>query len=177
MVKTEEIKEELDETFEDDDTEPRIYELGYHILPSVSEDDIPAEIAGIKSLIKKNDGVGISEENPKNISLAYTMYRTTEGKKEKFDTAYFGWIKFEMDPKNALKVKEELDLNRNILRYIIIKTVRENTRTEMRTITAQTPKVDQKTVSTFSKPTRKPEKNVPVSEEELDRTIEKLVVE
>ena len=157
-------------------SEPRVYELGYLLFPSIVEEKVPEQASLIKSIIEKNQSTIISDEIPRHMTLAYTMYQTKDGKKEKFDTAYFGSIKFETEPLQILLIKEELDTNKNILRYIIFKTVRENTRSEVR-IPIQ-PKIEKKIPSTkIRTPLRKEEKKVPISEEELDRTIEKLVVE
>jgi hypothetical protein len=55
------------------------------------------------------------------------MSRTIENKKTWFDTAYFGFIKFEMDPSEVESITPELSRNENIIRFMIIKTIRENT--------------------------------------------------
>lgn len=158
----------------DEDIDPRVYELGYHIIPAVSEEEAPKEAAAIKELIGQHGGTVFSEEAPKHMTLAYTMYRTENGKKTKFDTAHFGGIKFEMDPANVIKIKEVLDVNKNILRHIIFKTVKENTRAEIRLPQVR---IERKPGMTPRTPVRKEEKSVPVSEEALDKSIEELVVE
>jgi len=78
----------------ENDSTLQIYELGYHIIPAVSEEEAPKEAAAIKNFIEQNGGKVISEEAPKHMELAYAMYRTESGKKEKFDTSHFGGIKF-----------------------------------------------------------------------------------
>jgi len=103
---TENTIDVMESETEEGDIDPRVYELGYHIIPAISEEEAPKEAAAIKGFIKENGGVVISEEAPKHMELAYAMYRTESGKKEKFEAAHFGGIKFEMDPTNVAKVKE-----------------------------------------------------------------------
>ena len=108
------IKEDIAQD-EADEAETQVYEVGFHIVPSVEEGDLASEVDSIKSLIEKNGGVFISEEFPKLIDLAYTIVKGIEGKKERFDTAYFGWIKFIMHPSAIESLKKVIDSNNNIL--------------------------------------------------------------
>lgn len=155
------------------DTEPRIYELGYHIIPAVSEEEAPQEAAAIKEFIVSHGGTAISEQASQHMTLAYPMYRTENGKKETFETAHFGGIKFEMNPAQVIEVKNVLDINKNILRYIIFKTVKENTRAEIRLPQVR---VERKH-GVAPKVTPRREESVPVSEKALDESIKEIVVE
>ena len=163
---------------ETDDAETQVYEVGFHIVPSVEENDLAEEVSAIKSLIEKREGVFVSDEAPKLINLAYTIAKDIEGKKYKFNTAYFGWIKFEMNTNNIAFVKEGMDANKNILRYLIIKTVKESTlvpKTAMFTKSESSKKSKVKLKSEQNKEEVK--KKTPISEEDLDKTIEELIVE
>jgi ribosomal protein S6 len=104
-----------------------VYEIGFHIVPIVSVDALPAEVNAIRSLIESNGGVIISEGKPTSVSLAYDLSRMRSGKREKFDNAFFGWIKFEVSSEAIGIIKQGIEKNENILRHLIIKTVRENT--------------------------------------------------
>lgn len=168
------IIDEMESEDVDSGVDPRVYELGYHIIPAISEEEAPKEAAAIKEFIKEKGGTVISEEAPKHMELAYTMYRTDGGKKEKFDTAHFGGIKFEIDPTDVIEIKNVLDTSKNILRYIIFKTVKENTHAEVRLPQVRTerkPSVAPKTTP------KKEEIGVPVSEKALDESIKEIVVE
>ena len=166
---------------EEGDAESRVYELGYLIVPAISEEDAPKEASALKELVVKLAGSVISEDAPHHISLAYTMYRSENGKRQKFDAAHFGGIKFEMEPAQVLELKEALDTNKNILRYIVFKTVRENTRSDVKPPQARSSdrgdRGDRRMESAPKAQLRKEEENVPVSEEALDRSIKELVVE
>lgn len=105
----------------------QVYEVGFQIVPIVSADTLPAEVNAIRSLIASNGGVLISEEMPKLRDLAYELSRPVAGKHERFETAYFGWMKFESSPSAIAAIQDGIEKNSNVLRYLLIKTVRENT--------------------------------------------------
>ena len=107
-----------------ENTEKRIYELGYLLIPTLSLEDMPAIYGNLKDLIIGLGGEIISDEIPKMISLAYTMLKVTQNVRNKFDTAYFGWIKFEIIPEKVLELKEKLKVDPNVIRSLMLKTVR-----------------------------------------------------
>ncbi len=122
---------EIEKTQEKGDT-GAIYEVSYLLLPSLAVEQVPAKASALKEMLTSAGGAVISDENPVLIDLAYSMTKVVQTSRYKCDTAYFGWIKFEM-PKDLPQaggieaVKKSLDANVDVLRYIIIKTVRENT--------------------------------------------------
>jgi ribosomal protein S6 len=105
----------------------RVYELGYHIVSSVPEEKVPAEVDKIRSIIEKKGGTFIAEDFPKLRQLAYTMVKKIGSANHRFNEAHFGWIKFEIDPIALKDIKSALDSSDSILRYLLIETVRENT--------------------------------------------------
>jgi len=112
---------------EDTGLEPRVYEIGYTLLPTIREEDLDKEHDALLAHIIKLKGEKISEEKPKLISLAYEMSKVIANKREKFSQGYFGWIKFYLSPKSIEKLDELVEKTQNILRYILIKTEKENT--------------------------------------------------
>jgi ribosomal protein S6 len=154
------------------ETELRVYEVGYLLLPYIQEADIAAEAGHIKEAIIAAGGNPFAEENPRLLTLAYPMYKVFSNKKTKFENAYFGWIKFDGEPKSVLKLKKTLDAEEKVLRFLITKTVRENT-------------LVRKTAPFASKPIKPAVKEVVkedepkevINEEELDKTIEDLILE
>ncbi len=144
----------------------KIYELGYLLVPSIAEENVAAEVQNIKSVLESHGAAFITEDFPKLNTLAYSMPKMVGGQRSKFDKGYFGWIKFETEAEQVPVIKTELDKIEHILRFMIINTVRENTL------------VSQKMA--FKSPNeaeKKSEDAAPVSEAELDKTIENLVVE
>ena len=161
-------------TAEEINEEKTIYEIGYHVVSTVAEGELLAQVSLVKEAIKKENGVLIMEESPKKISLAYPMSKMESGERTIFDAAYFGWLKFEIDRDNIGSIKRALDENKDILRFLIIKTVREDTRVPRHVVTAQ------KAEAPKPKPTIKlTKKETPASviDAEIDKTIEDLVVE
>ncbi len=163
----------MTETDSKEQVESRVYELGFHIVPSIAEEKLPAEVTIIKDLLENNGGAVIAEDFPKLKQLSYKMTKVVGAKHLKFDTAYFGWVKFEMDPEVVGKVKIALERNDNVLRFIITKTVREST---LAVIKPPTFRSDSKPAGTGEIPKNKEIKS-PISEAELDKTIEQLIVE
>ncbi len=147
----------------------QVYEIGFHIVPIVSVDTLPAEVNAIRSLIENNGGAIIAEDAPKSKSLAYTLSRMRAGKKENFDTAFFGWIKFEGSSASINTIKEGVEKNENILRYLIIKTVRESTLASIVKAPVREKAAEDKKPSDEDKPK--------MTDEDMDKTIEEMVKE
>ncbi len=176
MQEVKEIKEVKDKKTNElssdkiEDTEGRIYEIGYLLVPTLSPEDVPVIYSRLKDLIVNFSGGIISDEIPKMISLAYTMLKVNQNVRSKFDTAYFGWIKFEMTPEKILELKKKVKVDPNILRSLILKTVRENTIIAKRFIRKDFRK---KTLTN-----KKEEKNktaTPIDKEKVDKEIEAMV--
>ncbi len=154
----------------------QVYELGYHIVSTVAEENLPKEVEALKEVVLQDGGSLVSEGEPKLINLAYSMTKSVADTKKKFDTAYFGWIKFETESELMTAIKKALDANPHILRYILIKTVRENTlyvpKLTIRTGDKEAPKKAKKSIKTDeTKATSKEDL------EDIDKSIEELVAE
>ncbi len=114
-----------------------VYEVGYLIVPTVAEENVGAEVTKLKDTLTAHNATFIADEYPKMMELAYEMTRTIANKKAKFTTGYFGWIKFEMTAADVVALKPELDRNESIIRYLLVKTVRESTMAVKRTYTKE----------------------------------------
>jgi ribosomal protein S6 len=149
----------------------KVYEIGYHLIPSIPVEKVAGEVEEIKSVIAKHKGSLIAEENPKLRPLAYTIKKAVEGSRYKFNEGYFGWVKFEVDTAVIEEIKKALDANEHILRYLLINTVRENTMVSPKLMTPGAKEEDGKVAAPAETP--KPA----ISEEELEKTINDLVIE
>jgi ribosomal protein S6 len=148
----------------------KIYEVGYLLLPTIPEEHLATEVQTIKSLIEKHEGTFITEDFPKLRTLAYAMVKPASGVNHKFDKAYFGWIKFEINPGAIPVIQKDLERNTNVLRFMVISTVRENTMT--------TPKAVFRPAAEGATPEEGAEEpKEKMTEEEMDKTIDNLVVE
>jgi len=102
----------------------RLYELGINLVPTL-EGKIDAAFEGIKSIITKSGGAITADSKPALIDLAYTMGKNIDSKWYRYNTAYFGWIKFTAEGSAVNDIKEELDTDAEVLRYMITKTTPE----------------------------------------------------
>lgn len=105
----------------------KIYELGYILVASIPEEKIALEVASLKDLLTTNGAEVVSSEDPILIDLAYSMTKVVAAQRQKYSRGYFGWVKFEGEGEALTAIKKVLDLSPTILRYLIVKTVRENT--------------------------------------------------
>ena len=105
-----------------------IYEIGYLIVSSIPEEKVPEEAESIKKIITDAGSSVITEEAPHRQELAYTMRRkTVSGGYEKYDAAYFGWVKFEVAAGEIEAIKKAIEIHPSILRTLVVTTVREAT--------------------------------------------------
>jgi ribosomal protein S6 len=150
----------------------QVYELGYHIVSTVAEENVLKELETLKAVVLQDGGSLVSEGEPKLINLTYSMTKSVADIKKKFDTAYFGWIKFETKSELMPIIKKAVDQNPLILRYLLIKTVRENTlytpKLTVRAPEKEAPKV---------KKSIKTEETKATSIEDIDKSIDELVAE
>ncbi len=148
----------------------RVYEVAYLFLPTISEDDTATAYGNLKELITSSGGEVISSDMPKMIGLSYTMYKVIQNVRNKFDNAYFGWIKFIIEPEKALELKKKLDLEENLLRFLMVKTVKENTISSRRFTHKE---------GGYKKSAPAPKKEegseTPIDKEEIDKEIEAMV--
>lgn len=105
----------------------RLYELGFLLVPTTAEPEVPEKVEALKSAITALEGVVTSESTPEYIDLAYTMEATVGSKTSKYSQGYFGWIKFEVLPEALESLKKTLDGNADLIRYILVKTSAHNT--------------------------------------------------
>lgn len=147
----------------------KVYELGYLLAPTIPADDISVNYGNLKELVISLGGEIISDEMPKMTALAYSMSKVIFNIRSKFSTAYFGWIKFTMSASKVLELKKILDLDPNIIRFLVLKTVKENTIAARRFTRGEM----------YKKPTMKKSsehKNAtPIDKEEIDKEIDALV--
>jgi ribosomal protein S6 len=112
-------KETKSETSSEINLDTSIYEVGYHLIPTLAEDTLGSHADAVKAIITNTGGEIISEGLPELKVLAYAVDKHTK--------AYFGWIKFSISPSEIGKIKITLDASKVIPRHLIIGTVKEST--------------------------------------------------
>ena len=141
-----------------------VYEMGFLIIPAVIEGKVPEIVSSLKSVVEGNGGSLISEGQPVLKPISYEMFKMVDSKKQKYSQAYFGWIKFELDSSKISEIKKSAEKIPEVLRFLLIKTVKENTMYSSKVLTKRE-KPSKKTGPTAEKS----------SNEEIDKSIEKLV--
>jgi ribosomal protein S6 len=110
------------------DDRTAIYEIGYLLVSSIPEEKVSAEAESLKKIITDAGASLVSEEAPYQMPLAYTMRKKmVSGAYEKYDQAYFGWVKFELSSGKVEQVKKDIEVLPSVLRTLLVTTVRENT--------------------------------------------------
>ena len=168
MQASEKDSEVKDQNEISEDANSKVYELGYLLVPTIKEEDVGVSYGNLKELVSSFGGEIIADEMPKMTNLAYSMQKVTSNVRNKFSTAYFGWSKFTMDSPKILELKKNLDLDPNFIRFLILKTVKENTIAAKRFVRGET----------YRRPKSKSTENetvVPINKEEIDKEIDALV--
>ena len=108
---------------ETETNEPELasYELAYHILPTVAEGEVTGVSDELKKLITTAGGEMFDEEDAKRFELAYEIDKHLEGKYRKFTSAYFGWIRFRLEPVKLDALTKSFDENKQLLRYLLVR--------------------------------------------------------
>jgi len=177
VTKTIKNTEEKNPTF--DGGEASVYEIGYHIISSLHEEDTLAFATTLRSMVEKEGGTFVSEELGKPMTLAYDIVTAFGGKKQKYSESRFGWFKCTLPQKAVLKIKTALFAEQKLIRFCVFKTVREDTRAGKR-IAREVPERAPRTPLEPLKierriPIAKEAPRQTLSDEEIDKTIEELI--
>jgi ribosomal protein S6 len=160
----------MENEIEEKESGASIYEVGYIMVPTIAEENLATEVGDFKDALLKKGAIFISDEHPKMLELAYEMSRSINNKKQKFSYGYFGWVKFECTTTQARVIKDMLDKDEKLVRYLFVKTVRENTMSSKRTFTRS------ETTRKRSTP-KAQEVNEEIDETVIDKEIDALVLE
>lgn len=155
-------------------SEKPVYEVGFHIVPTVAESDIGSVLEKIRAALVKASGDAeiIKEEFPAKKTLAYVVERSTTGKREKYTESYFGFIKFAMGKDAVGEFMNALRAVSEVLRFLVIQTVREEVIAPRRAVFSS----DRLEGETIKKPIAAAEVAGEISEEELNKSIDALTL-
>ena len=149
-----------------------IYEIGFIVVPTVEEAKVGDVVEKIRSQVAAMKAEIVGEQFPAKIVLAYTIERATTGKREKFSEGYLGWIKFAVEEREDIPALEGmLRTTSEILRYLLVESSLAETAGPRRAVFSS----NRLEGETLKKPIATPEGVGPVSEEELDKSIDALV--
>ena len=127
---------ELEETGSD----PRVYELGFHLDPELPAEGVKKAYQVIRDTIAKK-GTLVAEGEPEKIQLAYTISRQEVSGRRDFDSAYFAWIAYETTPDAHAEVLAMAHANTQIVRCIDLVTTKDSARysVELRELSKKMP--------------------------------------
>ena len=108
--------------------DPRVYEIGYLLLPTLSEEEAVEATDKVRKIITDATGLPLAEEKANLMTLAYSMSKTIDNVPKSFTQAYFGWIKFDVTPDRIAAINLACGAFLPMLRHLCIATVREDTR-------------------------------------------------
>lgn len=162
-------EEQKTEVVEEKDENRSVYEFAYLLVPTIGEDDLSARFTAIKDLIVSFGATPISEEHPKMMPLAYEMQYAHAGKSAYFAEAYFGWFKFDLTPASATEIERAFARYEGMIRFLLIKTVRESTLAPKKMFVRSD--VARKRYT----PKKEEAEGAPIDEEKLDKEIDALI--
>lgn len=102
-----------------------VYEVGYHIVPTVADTELDAAIRPLMDAVKAAGAEVVGERAPLPIRLAYSLEKKVDGVKRVFDEAYFGWVAFEAPRPAIAGIDAAFKKNPLVLRYLTTETKRE----------------------------------------------------
>jgi ribosomal protein S6 len=157
------------------------YEFAFHILPTVAEGEVPETLSQIKAHITNNGGAIFDEEAPERIDLVYPIVKQLESKNRRFNSSYFGWIRFRLEGEKLAALLEELRGEANILRFLTIKLTKTEEAHPFRfhehRKSLKMVEVIDENAPTTKEVITETEENLPVAEEALKESLDKITGE
>jgi ribosomal protein S6 len=99
-----------------------LYEIAYLVSPLVMAENVGSEVdKAIRTPIATLGGVLASELTPILRPLAYPVGKTIGSKRQSYKDAYFGAARFELDSQQILVLKDLLDKNDLLIRFMIMR--------------------------------------------------------
>lgn len=129
------------------------YQIAVLISAKLDQNKAREEFDAFKKILTNHKAQNLVELSFNQRQLAYKI--------NKENNAYYGYVDFEIEPKNLPKIEEELRLEKAILRYLI--TVWEDYKVEAR---------DKREIKETEKPGTTPEKPL-IGKKEVVKTTEK----
>lgn len=163
--------------------DPRVYELSFLLMPTIAEDEVQGHVDALKKIITDNGGLPIADGDVEFIDLAYEMRISVDNVWNKFNQAYFGWMKFDVTPEKIEILNELLSDYDDLIRYLLISSDRdvESARprllpTQKASRTDMTEESEDETTTSEESQDEAPAE-VAVNEDELDKHIDEMVAD
>ncbi len=114
------------------ETEFVSYELAYHVLPTVAEGEVVDVTSELKKFVVSHGGEVFDEEAAERFELAYEIEKYLEGRHRRFTSAYFGWVRFRLEPAALAAVTDEVENHKSILRTLVVRLTKAEEATPFR---------------------------------------------
>ena len=150
-----------------------IYEIGYHLLSSLSEAEVTAAVKDLTALLKGKGATFIGEKVPERIDLAYTIEKKIDGRLMSYGQAYFGWVAFEINSSELVGIKTYLDTTTHFFCYLLITTTKAEVTASMEGMKIRVAPAQASTVA-IAAPKRAEEEGGEVSAVALDAALKDM---
>jgi ribosomal protein S6 len=99
----------------------KTYEIGYLLTPFLPADKVEETAEAMyKMLVDDLGGLVVTKTAPKMRSLSYPVSKFINNKKSTVREAYFGAVKFQISPEKIRTIKELLDKDNNVVRFLMV---------------------------------------------------------
>jgi small subunit ribosomal protein S6 len=96
-----------------DETESKVYELAYHLIPELEEADVKARAQELVNLITQNNGSVLISKEPKRSHLSYPIRHK--------QYSYLGVLEFKAPAEAVEKINAQIKLQNDVLRFLLLK--------------------------------------------------------
>ena len=152
------------------DSSKNNYELAFHITANLEDANVQKTQQEVEKTITSNGGVISFSKDAEKVRLAYPIKHQTQ--------AFFGYFNFSLESieEAVFKIRDELRLNNNILRFLILKIEPEKKADKENLIRklASAEKRRLKAAKQAEKPVQKSDEPK-LSEKEIDEKLEEII--
>jgi len=142
------------------------YELSFWFSSRLNDEEIEKKFDNLLKQLEKLGALIIFSQSPQLKQLAYSV------KKER--NAYFGYIQFEFSKDSLVHLEEDLKLNDDIIRFMIL-SVKPKEKQKAPSITFRKPVFKEQKSKTEEETKKEPQKEKIISLEELDKKLNEIL--
>jgi len=159
-----------------EEKEAKTYEIGYLLTPFLPADKVEETVEAMyKAMIDDLGGLAVFKTTPKMRALSYPVSKFISNKKSIFSEAYFGVVKFKISPEKIRTIKELLDKDNNIIRFLTVNIPKNSEKVVLRSGVATKKVVEKVVEKVVDVDNIEVEKVEEMSSEEIDKEIEGLL--
>ena len=142
------------------------YELSFWFSSRLNEEEIEKKFDNLLKQLEKLGALIIFSQSPQLKQLAYSV--------QKERNAYFGYIQFEFSKDSLVHLEEDLKLNDDIIRFMIL-SVKPEEKQKTPSITFRKPVFKEQKSKTEEETKKEPQKEKIISLEELDKKLNEIL--